>query len=81
MVQAQESTIDKAMIYELYISLCGDFLISGMNLNSRRLLSHIEYEPHTYCEAFYVELEAASSPLWSFVNACSVLVCLCHVTH
>jgi len=47
--------------------------LTGMNLNSRRLLSHIEYEPHTYCEAFYVELEAASSPLWSFVNACSAL--------
>lgn len=53
-------------------------LILGMNVNSRRLLSHIEYEPQTYCEAFYVELEAASSPLWSFVNACTALVCLCH---
>ena len=49
-----------------------------MNLNSRRLLTHIEYEPQAYCEAFYVELEAASSPLWSFVNACTALVCLRH---
>ncbi|XP_078377169.1 E3 ubiquitin-protein ligase ubr3-like isoform X1 [Oculina patagonica] len=47
--------------------------LTGMNLNSRRLLTHIEYEPQTYCEAFYVELEAASSPLWSFVNACTAL--------
>ena len=58
--------------------LINDFVISGMNLNSRRLLTHVEYEPQAYCEAFYVELEAASSPLWSFVNACTALVCLWH---
>ena len=50
-----------------------------MNLNVRKLLRHIEYEPNTYYTAFSVELEAASSPLWSFINACIALVCLCYI--
>ena len=50
-----------------------------MNLNVRKLLRHIEYEPNTYYTAFSVELEAASSPLWSFINACIALVCLLHL--
>ena len=52
-----------------------------MNLNVRKLLRHIEYEPNTYYTAFSVELEAASSPLWSFINACIALVCLCYILH
>ena len=46
-----------------------------MNVNTRKLLTHVEFEPNTYGTAFAVELEAASSPLWSFVNACISLVC------
>ena len=45
-----------------------------MNVNTRKLLTHVEFEPNTYGTAFAVELEAASSPLWSFVNACISLV-------
>ncbi|XP_058960015.2 E3 ubiquitin-protein ligase ubr3 [Pocillopora verrucosa] len=44
--------------------------LTGMNVNTRKLLTHVEFEPNTYGTAFAVELEAASSPLWSFVNAC-----------
>ncbi|KAJ7375330.1 hypothetical protein OS493_002081 [Desmophyllum pertusum] len=44
-----------------------------MNVNSRKLLTHVEFEPKSYYTAFPVELEAASSPLWSFINACTVL--------
>lgn len=51
-----------------------NFLILGMNVNTRKLLTHVEFEPSTYGTAFAVELEAASSPLWSFVNACTSLV-------
>ena len=45
-----------------------------MNVNTRKLQTHVEFEPNTYGTAFAVELEAASSPLWSFVNACISLV-------
>ncbi|XP_068671556.1 E3 ubiquitin-protein ligase ubr3-like isoform X2 [Montipora foliosa] len=47
--------------------------LTGMNLNLRKLLRHVEFEPNTYYTAFSVELEAASSPLWSFINACTAL--------
>jgi len=47
--------------------------LTGMNLNSRKLMRHVEFEPNTYYTAFSVELEAASSPLWSFINACTAL--------
>ncbi|XP_015779823.1 PREDICTED: E3 ubiquitin-protein ligase UBR3-like [Acropora digitifera] len=42
----------------------------GVNLNLRKVLRHVEFEPNTYYTAFSVELEAASAPLWSFINAC-----------
>ncbi|XP_029192377.2 E3 ubiquitin-protein ligase ubr3-like [Acropora millepora] len=44
--------------------------LTGVNLNLRKVLRHVEFEPNTYYTAFSVELEAASAPLWSFINAC-----------
>ena len=50
------------------------FEILGVNLNLRKVLRHVEFEPNTYYTAFSVELEAASAPLWSFINACKSMV-------
>ncbi|XP_048579140.1 E3 ubiquitin-protein ligase ubr3 isoform X3 [Nematostella vectensis] len=53
--------------------------LTGMNTTYRQVMSHIEFEPTVYFTSFSVELEAASSPLWSFISGCRVLdssVCL-----
>jgi len=41
--------------------------ISGMNLNVRELMEHVEYEPEFYYAAFSGELEICSSPMWSLL--------------
>lgn len=40
------------------------FTFTGMNVNSREMNQHIEYEPTTYYAAFSAELEASASPMW-----------------
>ena len=45
-----------------------------MNCNERVVTEHIKYEPSTYNAAYFIEIEAASSPMWSLIAASSVLV-------
>ena len=47
-----------------------DFLpmFQGMNVNTREMRTHIEFEPNTYYAAFSAELEASASPMWSLVS-------------
>jgi hypothetical protein len=45
-----------------------------MNCNERVVTEHIKYEPTTYNAAYFIEIEAASSPMWSLIAASSVLV-------
>ena len=51
-------------------------LLLGMNCNERVVTEHIKYEPTTYNAAYFIEIEAASSPMWSLIAASSVLVSL-----
>ena len=48
--------------------------IQGMNCNERVVTEHVKYEPTTYNAAYFIEIEAASSPMWSLIAASSVLV-------
>ncbi|ODN00342.1 E3 ubiquitin-protein ligase UBR3 [Orchesella cincta] len=43
-------------------------MFQGMNVNSREMNQHIEYEPTTYYAAFSAELEASASPMWALVS-------------
>ncbi|XP_052267250.1 E3 ubiquitin-protein ligase UBR3-like [Dreissena polymorpha] len=47
-----------------------DFLsyFQGMNLNTRELHQHVEFEPDTYYAAFSAELEISASPMWSLIS-------------
>ncbi|WAQ93484.1 UBR3-like protein [Mya arenaria] len=40
----------------------------GMNLNTRELHQHVEFEPDTYYAAFSAELEISASPMWSLIS-------------
>ena len=50
------------------------FCISGMNLNKRELVQHVQYEPETYYAAFSAELEISLSPMWSLLAHCDTEV-------
>ncbi|KAH3873560.1 hypothetical protein DPMN_036798 [Dreissena polymorpha] len=39
-----------------------------MNLNTRELHQHVEFEPDTYYAAFSAELEISASPMWSLIS-------------
>ena len=42
-----------------------------MNLNTRELSNHVEYESETYYAAFSAELEICASPMWSMLLYCT----------
>ena len=55
---------------------------AGMNVNSRELHHHIEFEPDHYYAAFSAELEICASTMWSILQHCQTPVsCLYHSTH
>ena len=39
-----------------------------MNVNSRELNNHIEFEPNTYYAAFSAEIEACATPMWNLLS-------------
>lgn len=39
-----------------------------MNVNSRELGHHVEFEPNTYYAAFSAELEASAYPMWAMLS-------------
>ena len=43
-------------------------MFQGMNVNTREMRNHIEFEPNTYYAAFSAELEASASPMWWLVS-------------
>ena len=49
-------------------------VFSGMNLNRRELVQHVQYEPETYYAAFSAELEISLSPMWSLLAHCTTEV-------
>ena len=38
-----------------------------MNVNTRELENHIEFEPNTYYASFSAELELSASPMWAIL--------------
>ncbi|GFO41996.1 E3 ubiquitin-protein ligase ubr3-like [Plakobranchus ocellatus] len=54
------------------VTLWLDLLSSmqGMNLNTRELRQHVEFEPDSYYAAFSAELEMSASPMWSLLMHC-----------
>lgn len=40
----------------------------GMNVNTRELTQHVEFEPNTYYAAFSAELEASAYPMWALAS-------------
>lgn len=44
--------------------------MQGMNLNTRELRQHVEFEPDSYYAAFSAELEMSASPMWSLLMHC-----------
>ncbi|BFY97084.1 hypothetical protein BsWGS_00124 [Bradybaena similaris] len=55
-------------LIELWLDLLND--MQGMNLNTRELSQHVEFEPETYYAAFSAELEISASPMWSLLMHC-----------
>lgn len=55
-------------LVELWLDLLND--MQGMNLNTRELSQHVEFEPDTYYAAFSAELEISASPMWSLLMHC-----------
>uniref|UniRef100_A0A2C9KCF7 E3 ubiquitin-protein ligase n=1 Tax=Biomphalaria glabrata TaxID=6526 RepID=A0A2C9KCF7_BIOGL len=55
-------------LVNLWLDLLND--MQGMNLNTRELSQHVEYEPDTYYAAFSAELEISASPMWSLLMHC-----------
>ncbi|KAH9489709.1 E3 ubiquitin-protein ligase ubr3 [Bulinus truncatus] len=55
-------------LVDLWLDLLND--MQGMNLNTRELSQHVEYEPDTYYAAFSAELEISASPMWSLLMHC-----------
>ena len=47
---------------------------AGMNVNSRELHHHIEFEPDHYYAAFSAELEICASTMWSILQHCQTPV-------
>ncbi len=45
-----------------------------MNVNNRKVTSHLEYEPRTYITSFSVEFESVAAVLWELIRGCSKLV-------
>jgi E3 ubiquitin-protein ligase UBR3 len=43
-------------------------MFSGMNVNKRETLEHVEFEPNTYPAAFSMELKAIVRPMGSLVS-------------
>lgn len=41
--------------------------MQGMNVNTRELEHHIEFEPNTYYASFSAELELSASPMWAIL--------------
>lgn len=48
-----------------------DHYLSGMNLNERELVQHVEYETDTYYASFSAEFEISCSPLWRLLVHCT----------
>ena len=69
-VLSHPSIAYKFMEDEKQLLMWFDFLpmFQGMNVNTREMESHIEFEPNTYYAAFSAELEASASPMWSLVS-------------
>ncbi|XP_046846410.1 E3 ubiquitin-protein ligase UBR3-like [Xenia sp. Carnegie-2017] len=47
--------------------------ITGINCNERIIGDHVSFEPSSYNAAFFMEVEAAASPMWSLISALSAL--------
>jgi E3 ubiquitin-protein ligase UBR3 len=69
-VLSHPSIAYKFMEDEKQLLMWFDFLpmFQGMNVNTREMEAHIEFEPNTYYAAFSAELEASASPMWSLVS-------------
>lgn len=52
----------------LYLLLLIKSMCIGMNVNSRELGHHVEFEPNTYYAAFSAELEASAYPMWAMLS-------------
>lgn len=68
------------LIVEFYsiLDIIKEYLFfTGMNLNTRELHQHVEFEPDTYYAAFSAELEISASPMWSLISHCKTKVISC----
>ena len=45
-----------------------------MNVNNRRIASHIQFEPRTYITSFSVEFESVAAVVWELLRGCEKLV-------
>eukprot|EP00795_Rhopilema_esculentum_P014545 gene14545-5613_t len=48
-------------------------LLTGMNVNNRRIASHIQFEPRTYITSFSVEFESVAAVVWELLRGCEKL--------
>ena len=59
----------KCFVDLLFLHLRLYDLFLGMNMNNRRMMSYVEYEPKQYYTAFSMEFESVAAVMWEIHRA------------